>query len=482
MLGRWLTPFEPELPNKLWVALGEKRKISVIRIWNYNKSRIHAFRGARNVEVYVHGTLVYEGEIQRAPGMLTGADSFATLVCLTKDAELVSSIANRHWLSLDAETDNMFAEIASDRPATAGSPGGNEQPLGTMDWREAFADARNQMADRPGTAVARKNNSEPTKNIAPIQQPEQVAPAQPPREAASSAHGTELCFEVIQTWGDPHYVGLSGLEVYGQDGAKIDMSMCSIDAKPLRDVNALDGGVGGDHRTLDKLTDGVTQTCDDVHMWLAPLQPGNAHTLTIKLRKPTTLRGFRIWNYNKCLDDTYRGIGSMRVLLDGQDLLGQPITIRKAPGHTHFDYGQTVIFSAAQRPHFPTPMSRCAIDQHYVTARLPRVLTVRIDLVSTWGDLHYIGLNGIMFHDQDGIPVPADQVTLYSQAPGSVRETPGHQHDVRTLDKLLDGTNDAWDDGHMWLAPFTTGKPHTLWACLKQEVAISTVQFWNYSK
>jgi len=141
-----------------------------------------------------------------------------------------------------------------------------------------------------------------------------------------------------------------------------------------------------------------------------------------------------------------------------------------------------LVGSADYDPHFPTPMSRCAIDQHYVTARLPRVLTVRIDLVSTWGDLHYIGLNGIMFHDQDGIPVPADQVTLYSQSPGSVRETPGHQHDERTLDKLLDGTNDAWDDGHMWLAPFTTGKPHTLWACFEQEVAISMVQFWNYSK
>lgn len=172
----------------------------------------------------------------------------------------------------------------------------------------------------------------------------------------------------------------------------------------------------------------------------------------------------------------------MRVMLDGRDLLGQPITIRKAPGHANFDYGQTILFAEAQRQHVPTPLSRCAIDQHYVTARLPRVLTVRLDLVSTWGDLHYIGLTGITFHDEHGNLVPSNQIKLYSQQPSSVKDLPGHHQDERTLDKLLDGTNDVWDDGHMWLAPFTTGKAHTIWACFDQEVAISMVQFWNYSK
>lgn len=118
--------------------------------------------------------------------------------------------------------------------------------------------------------------------------------------------------------------------------------MCTIDATPFRDVNGLGGGgeaavslvlsahgqlTGRDHRTLDKLADGVTSTCDDVHMWLAPFSPGKEHLLTIKLPQPETLKGLRVWNYNKSLDDSYRGVGAMRIKLDGVDLLGRPVTV-----------------------------------------------------------------------------------------------------------------------------------------------------------
>ena len=44
--------------------------MSMMRIWNYNKSRIHSYRGARYVEALLDERPIFKGEIQKAPGML----------------------------------------------------------------------------------------------------------------------------------------------------------------------------------------------------------------------------------------------------------------------------------------------------------------------------------------------------------------------------------------------------------------------------
>ena len=46
----------------------QKVEIAMIRIWNYNKSRIHSFRGARLVTLALDKKTIFRGEIKRAPG------------------------------------------------------------------------------------------------------------------------------------------------------------------------------------------------------------------------------------------------------------------------------------------------------------------------------------------------------------------------------------------------------------------------------
>ena len=60
--------------------------------------------------------------------------------------------------------------------------------------------------------------------------------------------------------------------------------------------------------TVPRLVDRVNVTTDDQHMWLAPLSPGTQHTLTLTLDTPTALSALRVWNYNKSVEDTYRGV------------------------------------------------------------------------------------------------------------------------------------------------------------------------------
>lgn len=43
-------------------------------------------------------------------------------------------------------------------------------------------------------------------------------------------------------------------------------------------------------------------------MWLIPFTAGSDHLLTISFTQPTALSGIKIYNYNKSLEDTARGV------------------------------------------------------------------------------------------------------------------------------------------------------------------------------
>lgn len=59
-----------------------------------------------------------------------------------------------------------------------------------------------------------------------------------------------LRLELAATWGDSHYMGLTGLEVVGKDGESLSLDISMMAASP-RDLNDLPD-YGHDLRTLDK--------------------------------------------------------------------------------------------------------------------------------------------------------------------------------------------------------------------------------------
>ncbi len=61
------------------------------------------------------------------------------------------------------------------------------------------------------------------------------------------------------------------------------------------------------------------------------------------LRLPLNPLGLRVWNYNKSLEDTSRGIKAVQLFLDGKPLspLGGHL-IAKAPGNDAYDFGQFI--------------------------------------------------------------------------------------------------------------------------------------------
>ena len=68
----WLAPFTPGRQHVIELELGRVHRLAMVRVWNYNKSRIHSFRGAREVEMSLDGRCIFRGEIAKASGTLSG--------------------------------------------------------------------------------------------------------------------------------------------------------------------------------------------------------------------------------------------------------------------------------------------------------------------------------------------------------------------------------------------------------------------------
>jgi hypothetical protein len=138
--------------------------------------------------------------------------------------------------------------------------------------------------------------------------------------------GKQLTLEILSTWGDPHYVGLSSIEMFNEEGRKIDTE--SVRSIRGIDINELCGG--GDPRTVDKLLDDHTVTQDDLHTWLAPFNPGQTTDVALRFYDVMTLSMVRIWNYNKSRTHSYRGARAIRMRLDGRLIFEGEL--KKAPG------------------------------------------------------------------------------------------------------------------------------------------------------
>eukprot|EP00887_Chlorella_sp_A99_P000656 scaffold5.g656.t1 len=560
----WLAPFTPGSRHRVTLALAAPVALGALRVWNYNKSRIHALRGVRQVEVTLDGRLIFAGELCQAAGAAS-ADAL-------RSAELL---------------------LFTDSPAA----------LATLE-------ARDQQL------------------LAALE----AAPSGAPGGVANLLWCSELVLVILDSWGDRHFVGLAGLEVVGADGAPLRLVPGSLWASPP-DLNSFPGH-SGDCRTLDKLLDGISNTTDDAHMWLAPMRRtlgpgpcpvavGGAGGATAEDAEPlaaataaaeasvaalppslrqynllgvrltpqacqsgdgsgssradssgsgsggaddgaggggagaVAVSGLRIHNYNKSLQDTARGVKRLMVLVDGVEVSPPGgLLLRRAPGTAACEFGQALPLSAAWRPgsgsegraaavtssssspsaspataaerqrsslgaqrgpergaaqqqgqlrqsqpssqsqqqqqqqpgqdqapdpcdeatawvcNMPDPLAaaaclaRCdawrrggallaAQPADWFASALPCGFRLKLVLLSSWGDPHYVGLCGIEVVDAARGPLalrPSQICACEATAPSSVAALPGMAADARTPDKLVDGDTSG-APAHSWLAP-----------------------------
>ena len=78
---------------------GKKTTIAMIRIWNYNRSRIHAYRGARLLTAELDGKLIFKGEIKKAPGNSKDPDACCEIILFTDSESTLLKIDKNDWLN-----------------------------------------------------------------------------------------------------------------------------------------------------------------------------------------------------------------------------------------------------------------------------------------------------------------------------------------------------------------------------------------------
>ncbi|KAL8620866.1 hypothetical protein ACOMHN_047037 [Nucella lapillus] len=448
----WLAPFTAGKDHLVHLTMAKAYSIALIRIWNYNKSRIHSYRGAKDMVMTLDNTVIFKGEIVRACGGIEGGtEAFGDTILFTMDEDILEAVSKND----EAFEGEMLSDGEEDVPFQRPSTADNED---------------DDDKDRPFTRAAGLLKKDDAKD-APRPATGMVAFAGD--YLVYKTHKLELNFTA--TWGDMHYLGLTALEVVGKDGEPLAVNMAMIAAQPC-DIRHLKGHERDD-RTLDKLIDGTAITMSDEHMWLIPFTVGQSHTVTITFPHETLVSGLRIWNYNKTPEDTYRGARIMHVLVNNRVISpAEGFLVRKGPGNCHFDFAQEINF---------TPSNSGATAQGSTngadTVQMPCGFIYQLQLFSTWGDPYYVGLNGIEFYDADFNKIPMTESNI-SAHPNSVNVLEQIQNDVRTPDKLIDGENDTMDGRHMWLAPILPSMLNRVYVIFDQPTTVSMIKIWNYSK
>ncbi|KAM4715269.1 katanin-interacting protein isoform 2-T2 [Anableps anableps] len=464
----WLAPFTPGRSHAIFLDFAASHQIAMIRVWNYNKSRIHSFRGVKEVEMLLDGRCIFRGEIAKASGTLSGGlDQFGDTILFTTDDDILEAMSryDETFLGEDEGPEALVYEEELQRPRTADGEG-EERPFTQAGFREEDLAVKLQLS-------AAVNQSGENMQHVP-----------------GMFTGKCLRLEMTMTWGDSHYMGLTGLEVVGKDGESLPLDLTMMAASP-RDLNDLPE-YGHDSRTLDKLLDGHNITTDDCHMWLIPFSYGEPHILNITFSKSQTVAGLRVWNYNKSSEDSYRGVKVLHLFMD--DVAISPtegFLVRKGPGNCHFDFAQEILFVDYLQP--PTDnwshenSQRGSLKRQeqpsmdYEAPIMPCGFIFQLQLLTTWGDPYYVGLNGLEFYDQnhEKIHLTDNNIAAF---PDSVNILDNVSGDVRTPDKLIDGVNDTHDGRHMWLAPVLPGVVNRVYVIFDQPVTVSMIKLWNYSK
>lgn len=128
---------------------------------------------------------------------------------------------------------------------------------------------------------------------------------------------------------------------------------------------------------------------------------------------------------------------------------------------------------------FPDDDQSMEREDEFEIPVLPQGQKLIINILSTWGDRHYVGLNGIEVFSSCGEPLRPAHIRA---DPPDINILPAYGKDPRVISNLIDGINRTQDDMHLWLAPFTPGRSHTIFLDFGAPFQIAMIRVWNYNK
>ncbi|KAA3681461.1 uncharacterized protein DEA37_0003399 [Paragonimus westermani] len=452
----WLAPFTPGARHLIRLSLPSwSKQIALLRIWNYNKSRVHTSRGVREMLIYLDGEPIFQGEIRRASGLESGdpEDFSETILFTTDDGILERIAANDKVLSSyrgDINAFNNTAEFSVEtekRPDTA-VPQLTENMLET------------EPGEEPSTGCLQSG----------FQQ----------LSISNTLVTTSVKLTLLDTWAiDSRRIGLTGLEI-------LDANSKTVPVKEAILLNEWNTSL----LPVDRLFDNHNETTDCNHMWSCDFHRESPPRLLLKLDREANIFAIRIWNYNNRQVGEDYGVKLLRIvdnlgrvisrLKDGDALL-----IRRAPGHTDFPFVQELQLKNLLKNQNSIETCGLLSPAFLSDSLLPCGFVYQLQIYSAWHDRYYVGLNGLELIDMSGAPVPKKEFSIFA-SPSSINELRLRNSispDVRTVDKLVDGMNSGKDMAHhCWLAPILPDKLPCIYIVFNEPVKLAGIRLWNYTR
>ena len=416
----WLAPYAIGKRHYIEIDFVKIFTISMIRIWNYNKSRIHSFRGVKELLIRLDNIPIFIGEIRKCNGILADPSQCCEIIIYTDSQKLLDSISTNDWINKIYIDCKEIEGVNEERPHTT-SRYFNKQEIDEMQKAAdlVVGEERPPTTANVGQNLIKQLLAQKDKELKQYEK-EELAKKEKKHKPFPEVIGQYIDINILETWGDLFYVGLTGIQIIGNNDKPITIMQENISANP-RDMNTIPGH-SGDYRTIDKLIDNINITNDDRHMWLIPYSPGENHLISISLQSKMSIKGIKFYNYNKSEEDAFRGARKLAISIDGINMTPKAgITIRKALGTADFDYGQTIYLPYKEgwetNSIIPLKQNLFSIQkvmQESCPPYLPMGYIYTIKLWSTYGDSYYIGLNGIEFYDQFGNPILSKKELKYT--------------------------------------------------------------------
>ncbi|KAF8571642.1 hypothetical protein P879_02414 [Paragonimus westermani] len=452
----WLAPFTTGARHLIRLSLPSwSKQIALLRIWNYNKSRVHTSRGVREMIIYLDGKPIFQGEIRRASGLESGEpEDFSETILFTTDDGILERIA---------VNDKVLSSYRGD--------------INVFNNTEEFSI---ETEKRPDTAVPQSTGNALKKEPGEEASTGCLQSGFQQLSISTPLVTTSVELTLLDTWVvRSRRIGLTGLEIVDAESKTVPVKEAIL----LNECNTSPVPV-------DRLFDNHNETVDCNHMWSCDFHCESPPRLLLKLGREANIFAIRIWNYNNRQVGEDYGVKLLRIV----DNLGRVISrmkdgdallIRRAPGHTDFPFVQELQLKNWLANQNSIEACDPLSPAFLLDSLLPCGFVYQLQIYSAWHDRYYVGLNGLELIDMSGAPVPKKEFSIFA-SPSSINELRlgnSISPDVRTVDKLVDGMNSGKDMAHhCWLAPILPDKLPCIYIVFNEPEKLAGIRLWNYTR
>ncbi|CAK85118.1 unnamed protein product (macronuclear) [Paramecium tetraurelia] len=408
------------LKPEIIIDLTANIKVSLIRIWNYNKSRIRSYKGVRLLKITLDERLIFYGDIQKATGDLKKFQDNCEYILFTQDSKIISRIAELDWLNKRAEDYSIqilqqTMSMKQIRPNTgtklqSQKPRQQQQQNDQSPSSKLYSSRIYQQSNKEQEQAAIQQRSQPQQKEQEIYKPSNK------QEKVQMQYPEYISvFDILLEFnnGSKRFLGLNGILL-------IDYNNKQIHQEEIQDSNLTE-------YEIQRLfySNNPTQIDSSNMIWIKQKR------IYIKFKQQTKLSMIKFYNCNQIVSEsTFTGPEIVKITYNGRFKI---FNLRPAPCE-EINFVQTIQLTQPNNNSYSGNLvaNYELFHSNYVIAYPPCGMIVTIYLINTWGDNNYVGLNGLEIYDHQGSALLQRKLIPYT-----IHSVPQLEDDPRVVQNLV---------------------------------------------